>query len=277
MFSNLIESGSHAADLKRKGRFFLATTAFYGLLLAVTGVGSIYAYNVRLDYNPEYEVISLMRFPPAEPRAPEPRRDEQRAASSPARSNQVAMRTEISVQTPYHGERIARAETPELRPGQTVVLGPVNVTPEATGGPVGPSDPGPLHGTADDAGPAVTGPIDPPPPDIRPTPAPTPAPTPRQETGPVRLASTLISSKALQKPAPPYPAIAKAANVQGTVAVQIVVDEQGRVVSAKATSGPPLLQAAAVQAAYRALFTPTVLGGQPVKVTGSITYNFVLH
>ena len=41
MFSNLIESGSHAADLRRRGRFFLATTAFYGLLLAVTGVGSI--------------------------------------------------------------------------------------------------------------------------------------------------------------------------------------------------------------------------------------------
>jgi protein TonB len=59
--------------------------------------------------------------------------------------------------------------------------------------------------------------------------------------------------------------------------VQILVDEQGRVVSAKATSGNPLLQAAAVQAAYRARFTPTLLSGQPVKVTGSITYNFVLR
>ena len=64
MFSNLIESGSHAADLKRKGRFFLGTTLFYGLLLAVTGVGSIYAYNVRLDHDPDYELVALMRFPP---------------------------------------------------------------------------------------------------------------------------------------------------------------------------------------------------------------------
>src|SRR5919112_2049685 len=118
MFSNLIESGSHAADLKRKGRYFLATTAFYGLLLAFAGVGSIYAYNAKLDYTPDYELISIMRFPPAEARSEAPRREEQRAASAPARSNQIAMRTEISVNTPYHGERIASASTPEVNPRQ---------------------------------------------------------------------------------------------------------------------------------------------------------------
>ena len=99
MFSNLIESGSHAADLKRRGRFFVATTLFYGVLLAATGVGSIYAYNVSLDYTPEYEVLALMRFPPAEASNEQPRREPQRAAG-PARTNQVATRTEISVQTP---------------------------------------------------------------------------------------------------------------------------------------------------------------------------------
>ncbi|MBV8855764.1 MAG: TonB family protein [Acidobacteria bacterium] len=276
MFSNLIESGSHAADLKRKGRFFLATTAFYGLLLALTGVGSIYAYNARLDYSPDYELLSIMRFPPAEVRSEEPRREEQRAAASPARSNQIAMRTEASVQTPYHGDRIASIHTPEVRQNQAFVIGPVNITPEETGGPNGPSNYGSPHGTGNNAGPAVTETVEPPPPAV---PARTPAlqPTPRQETGPIRLPSTLISSKAIEKPAPPYPPIAKAANIQGAVAVQIVIDEQGRVLSAKATSGPPLLLNAAVQAAYRARFTPTVLGGQPVKVTGSITYNFLLH
>ena len=39
MVSNLVESGSHAADLKRKGSFFLGTRAFYGGLLLATGVG----------------------------------------------------------------------------------------------------------------------------------------------------------------------------------------------------------------------------------------------
>jgi len=275
MFSNLIESGSHAADLKRKGRFFLATTLFYGLLLAATGVGSIYAYNARLDYDADYEVISLMRFPPADVRTDQPPRDEARAAAAAAHSNQIAMRTEISVQTPYHGEHIARADTPELRPGQAVVLGRFNITPEELGGTVGTPVTGLAHGSVGPAGPSVTDMVEGPPPTLKLTPA--PAPTPRQDTGPVRLPSTIISSKTIDKPAPPYPAIAKAAGVQGAVAVQIVVDEQGRVVSAKATSGNPLLQPAAVQAAYRARFTPTILGGQAVKVTGSITYNFLLR
>jgi protein TonB len=107
-------------------------------------------------------------------------------------------------------------------------------------------------------------------------PTPKPQPPTRPE-GPVKLTSSIISSKAIDKPAPPYPPIAKTAGIQGTVAVQILIDEQGHVVSAKATSGPPLLLNAAVQAAYRARFTPTVLGGQAVKVTGSISYNFVLR
>jgi periplasmic protein TonB len=277
MFSNLIESGSHAADLKRKGRFLIGTTLFYGLLLAVTGIGSIYAYNVRLDYDPDYELVALMRFPPVEARAQEPRREQQRAASSPSRSNQLAMRTEISMQTPYHGDRIASASTPEAPPNQAVILGPINVTPEATGGPVGPDLNGSRHGTGVD-GPRVTdsgGGLEGPPP-LLPT-TPKPASPPKQNGGTIKVSDGVISSKIIEKPAPPYPPIAKTAGIFGPVAVQILVDEQGKVISAKATNGNPLLQAAAVQAAYRARFTPTLLSGQPVKVTGSITYNFVLR
>src|SRR5688500_3770489 len=144
MFSNLIESGSHTADLKRKGRFFIGTTPFYGLLFAVTGVGSIYAYNVRLDHDPDYELVALMRFPPVEARAPEPRREQQRAASSPSRTNQIATRTEISMHTPYPG-RVASASTPELQPRQAAVIATFNCTPEASGGVVGPSSPGTSH------------------------------------------------------------------------------------------------------------------------------------
>ncbi|HEX8117333.1 MAG TPA: energy transducer TonB [Pyrinomonadaceae bacterium] len=274
MFGNLIESGSHAADLKRRGRFFLATTAFYGLLLAAAGVGSVYAYNARLDYDPEYELVSLMRFPPAV--AQENTRREEKRAASTSRANQTAVRTELSVETPYHGDRIAKRETPETPRNMAVTIGRFNFTPEEAGGPVGPTSHGSPNGS-NTTGPAVTDVGDtPPPPAPTATPAPKPSPQPKPE-GPVRLTSSLISSKAIEKPAPPYPPIAKMANQQGTVAVQIVIDEAGHVVSAKALSGPPLLMQAAVQAAYRARFTPTILGGQPVKVTGSIAYNFVLH
>ncbi|HEX5709295.1 MAG TPA: hypothetical protein VFX96_18475, partial [Pyrinomonadaceae bacterium] len=63
MFGNLVESGSHLEDLKRRSTFFVGTLCFYTLLVAAFGVGSIYAYNARLDYNSDLEVISLMRFP----------------------------------------------------------------------------------------------------------------------------------------------------------------------------------------------------------------------
>ena len=69
--------------------------------------------------------------------------------------------------------------------------------------------------------------------------------------------------------------MAKAAKAGGTVMVQVVVDEDGKVISANAVSGHPLLKQAAVQAAYGARFTPTKLSGQTVKVSGQIAYNFV--
>jgi protein TonB len=59
------------------------------------------------------------------------------------------------------------------------------------------------------------------------------------------------------------------------VVVQVLIDENGNVVSAHAVSGHPLLQAVAVGAARQAKFSPTKLSGQPVKVTGVIQYNFV--
>jgi protein TonB len=57
--------------------------------------------------------------------------------------------------------------------------------------------------------------------------------------------------------------------------VQVMVDEQGAVVDARAVSGPPPLQAAAINAARLARFSPTTLMGEPVKVTGMLTFNFV--
>ena len=87
----------------------------------------------------------------------------------------------------------------------------------------------------------------------------------------------ILNGKAISLPKPPYPPIARAARASGTVAVQVVVDERGCIQSARAVSGHPLLQSAAAEAARQACFTPTRLQGQPVKVSGVITYNFVLQ
>ena len=87
----------------------------------------------------------------------------------------------------------------------------------------------------------------------------------------------MLNGKAISKPAPAYPPIAKAARASGVVTVQIVIDESGKVISANAVSGHPLLQQSAVEVARQARFSPTLLSGQPVKVSGVITYNFVLQ
>ena len=87
----------------------------------------------------------------------------------------------------------------------------------------------------------------------------------------------VLNSKAIVLPLPEYPPIAARANAAGTVTVQILVDETGSVVNAHAIAGHPLLLAAAVAAARQARFSPTFLMGEPVKVTGVLTYNFDAH
>jgi TonB family protein len=89
------------------------------------------------------------------------------------------------------------------------------------------------------------------------------------------ISGGVLNGKATHLVQPPYPAIARAAHASGTVTVQVVVDESGNVISAHATSGHPLLQAAAINAARGSKFSPTKLSGQPVKVSGVIIYNFV--
>ena len=89
------------------------------------------------------------------------------------------------------------------------------------------------------------------------------------------ISGGMMNSKAIMLPAPVYPPAAKAVRAQGAVSVQVVVDEDGNVISAAAVSGHPLLRAAATKAAREAKFSQTLLNGGPVKVTGIVTYNFV--
>jgi protein TonB len=91
------------------------------------------------------------------------------------------------------------------------------------------------------------------------------------------ISGGVLNGKAISLPTPVYPAIARAAHASGTVTVFVTVDENGYVISSRAVAGHPLLQEAAVQAARQARFSPTRLSGQPVKITGLITYNFAIE
>jgi len=94
-------------------------------------------------------------------------------------------------------------------------------------------------------------------------------------TLPKTLSGGVLNGKATSLPKPAYPAAARAVKASGAVSVQVLVGLEGNVLSASAVSGHPLLRAAAVSAARGAKFSPTLLSGQPVKISGVIVYNFV--
>ena len=100
-----------------------------------------------------------------------------------------------------------------------------------------------------------------------------PAPAPRTILKP--MSGGVLNGKAISLPAPTYPEAARRSLTAGKVEVEVVVDETGKVISARAISGPTMLREVSVQAASRARFSPTKLSGQPIKVVGKIFYNFI--
>ena len=89
------------------------------------------------------------------------------------------------------------------------------------------------------------------------------------------LEGGILNGKALRLEKPAYPAEARARGASGTVEVQVTISEEGKVIHACALTGPSLLWQVSEGSAYRSIFSPTLLNGKPVKVTGIIAYHFV--
>ena len=87
--------------------------------------------------------------------------------------------------------------------------------------------------------------------------------------------SDVINGTALKLEKPEYPSAARAVRASGSVLVRVLVDEKGTVIKANSFCGHPLLRVGAAQAALKSKFSPTLVDGKPVKVTGIIVYNFV--
>lgn len=117
--------------------------------------------------------------------------------------------------------------------------------------------------------------------EARPSPTPSEASSAASSGEPARsktpVSAGVLNSKAVSLPRPDYPSTAKTVGAQGKVVVELTIDETGKVVKARAVSGHPLLQKAAVAAALQARFSPTILSGEPVSITGTISYNFMLQ
>lgn len=90
-----------------------------------------------------------------------------------------------------------------------------------------------------------------------------------------KIEGDVEGGRALELPRPDYPAIARRAHAAGQVQVQVLIDEEGKVIAAAAVDGHPLLYGVSVAAARQARFSPTKFKGDPVKVTGVIAYNFI--
>jgi TonB family protein len=101
-----------------------------------------------------------------------------------------------------------------------------------------------------------------------------PLSTPSEQSETARpVEGGIVNGRAIELPAPKYPATGTGVRVSGQVQVKVLIDETGKVISAEAVFGPELLRASAVEAATRARFKPTLVAGVPVKVSGIITYD----
>jgi len=262
MFNNLIESSSHAREFKRRGSFLLLTTIAYAALFVVGGVASIYAYDAHLD--DESTELALISYVPLE--LTRVVSDESRRSRSVSSRNSTQITHPIrpilidTVNPNNVPERTAIVASPIPPAPPGAVLGPAILDPPSFG-PVGSGNTGSPNGSGS---PIV--------PDLGTAP-----PAPKLPPKKTVYTSRVLNGQAIYLPKPVYTQMAKQVGASGTVIVQILIDETGKVISAHAVSGHPFLMPEAQKAAYQARFSPTILGDQPVKVSGVITYNFVLQ
>jgi len=104
----------------------------------------------------------------------------------------------------------------------------------------------------------------------------TAAPTETRIDASSPLAVGSLVGYATQKSNPVYPAAARNMRMTGVVKVDLMVDENGQVAEVQNTSGPAMLQRAAMDAVKKWKFKPFTRGGQATKATGFINFNFSL-
>ncbi len=104
---------------------------------------------------------------------------------------------------------------------------------------------------------------------------PTP-PAPAQSPHTITVASGIMARQRLGGDNPIYPAIAKAAHIQGTVVLRASISADGKVTDLIVTSGPPMLQQAAIDAVRTWTYKPYLLNGKPVAVQTQVNIIFTL-
>ena len=279
MLDQLVESRSTVKENSRRSGFFLTIFVIMVSILISAWMYSLFAKDFGMGGS-DLELSTLVApVPVPESEPPPPPEPEQQPAKQIQQDNKqnVDVRREIIaniMESPTKVEKVSteKSNVAERRIGAVTKIG--NIDSNAAGAPSGPTRAtgGNSGGGSRTIGPTETAKPDPP--DIEEPPPAPPKPTPTPKPAPKTISGGVVNGKAISLPQPTVPAAAKAVRANGQVSVQILIDESGNVVSANASSGHPLLRGPAEQAARRAKFRPTELSGQPVKVSGVITYNF---
>ncbi|MEJ7860129.1 MAG: TonB family protein [Pyrinomonadaceae bacterium] len=285
MLDQLVESKSSARENTRRSGFLFTTFVIVGSILMSAWLYSLFAQDYGLSSG-DLELSALVapvpvaeEEPPPEPEPEEIKPKEiAKAAPNVDVRKEIIQRMDESPKVPDQPSVVKNTTPPPVK-GMKTIIGSENKNfensaPASYRGPVSTDGKGIAGaGGVPNSGSEKGGTAPPPPPP--PPPPPAKKVEPPAPKVPRTVSQGVINGKATSLPKPPYPAAARAVRASGAVNVSVKIDEQGNVVSASATSGHPLLRAAAVQAARSAKFAPTQLSGQPVSVTGIIVYNFV--
>ncbi len=273
MLDNLVESRKNSAENKRLGRCLLTTFVLVFTLFISGVLWSLFGKDFGIS-GTDFELSTLVTPLLIEENKPEPELIERREKSAP---NQITVETTRQINMPRTDE------SPIVPKGVSVVQNTVKARPTGkfivregseTDAPAVSYERGnQTNNSASFGGQNQTAPPEkseiivpkPPPPIKKPTEESKKLPT---------ISGGVVNGKAVSLPKPAYPQTARAVGASGKVDVQVLIDETGKVVSARAIGGHPLLRDAAEQAARSAKFSPTYLTDKPVKVSGLIVYNF---
>jgi protein TonB len=117
--------------------------------------------------------------------------------------------------------------------------------------------------------------------DLPARPAPPAAAPPKPQAAPprapVRVSTGAQAAKLIHQIKPPYPALAKAARIQGIVRLEAIINRQGSIQDLRVVSGHPLLANAAAEAVRQWRYQPTLLNGEPADVITQIDITFTLQ
>lgn len=270
MLDQLVESKDNHAETNRKTKFVAVIAIVAALSLMTAWTVSLFGKDFGMGGD-ELALTTLVAPVPVPDEEPPPKPEKQ-----PEQKQQpdVDVRKELIqniMQTPVKPPDVLSTTKNAVKEMRLDRLTKIGTNDSDTGAAVAPgagrvvSDGG-TGGLSTGTGTAPTGGDEG---DAPPPPKATPKPVPKTVSGGV------LNGKATSLPKPAYPAAARAVKASGSVSVQVLISESGSVISASAVSGHPLLRAAAESAARGAHFSPTMLSGQAVKVSGVITYNFI--